>query len=75
MPIHIDRVQTELEIMRSPDSGVVPGSPAGLNVSSGADESLGAVRGRNALRERLRPIVMEIITDELNRRKRKVGAP
>jgi hypothetical protein len=33
------------------------------------------VRGRAELREKLRPIVMEILNDELTRIKRKVGSP
>jgi hypothetical protein len=67
MPLIIDRVETEIEVFRSEahDSGA----------PYGGAETLGALRGDNALRERLRPIVMEILTDELKRIARKVGAP
>lgn len=70
MPLRIDRVDTEIEILRKeaddrgPDLGISPGS-----------ETLATVRGRAALREKLRPIVMEILDDELARIKRKVGSP
>ena len=73
MPLRIDRVDTEIEILRK-EAGV----PSDLSVSPGTDggsETLAAVRGRSALREKLRPIVMEIINDELTRIKRKVGSP
>jgi len=78
MPLHIDRVDTEIEVLRkeAPDGGE---PDAGLLGSAGQVERgtdpLDTVRGRIALRERLRPIVMEILNDELNRIKRKVGAP
>jgi hypothetical protein len=75
MPLHIDRVDTEIEILRkestdasAPESGVTQGA-------GGETDPLDTVRGRIALRERLRPIVMEILDDELNRIKRKVGSP
>ena len=73
MPLRIDRVDTEIEILRkgssgASDSSVAPGA-------GGGSESLSAVSGRSELREKLRPIVMEILNDELTRMKRKVGAP
>lgn len=68
MPLRIDRVDTEIEIFRKSDS-------SGGGSASGGEEALGAVRGRAELREKLRPIVMEILNDELTRIKRKVGAP
>lgn len=74
MPLRIDRVDSEIEILRKPaaagasDASVAPGS-------GGGSETLASVRGRAALREQLRPIVMEILNDELMRIKRKVGAP
>jgi hypothetical protein len=70
MPLQIDRVDTEIEIMRkeSSETGAQPGL-------GGLDEALSSRQGRAALREKLRPIVMEILNDELMRIKRKVGAP
>ena len=74
MPLRIDRVDSEIEILRKPadaaasDASVAPGG-------GGGSETLASVRGRAALREKLRPIVMEILNDELMRIKRKVGAP
>jgi hypothetical protein len=73
MPLRIDRVDTEIEIFRkeaegTSDSSVSPGS-------GGGSDALSSVQGRAALREKLRPIVMEILNDELMRIKRKVGAP
>ena len=79
MPLRIDRVDTEIEIMRKA-SGGASGS-AGASDSSaapgsgGGSETLSSVRGGSELREKLRPIVMEILNDELMRIKRKVGAP
>jgi hypothetical protein len=66
MPLHIDRVESEIKVLRS-ESAAAP--------TGGGSETLGALRGRNALREQLRPIVLEILHDELERMKRKVGAP
>jgi hypothetical protein len=74
MPLRIDRVDTEIDILRKPadggtsDLGISPGA-------GGGEETLATVRGRAAMREKLRPIVMEILNDELARIKRKVGAP
>lgn len=70
MPVHIDRVDTEIEIQRKAEGGSSDSGSTG-----GGDDMLGAVRGRNALREKLRPIVLEIVRDELDRIKRKVGSP
>lgn len=61
----IDRVETDIEVFRS---------EAHYSGATGGD-SLGATRGQNELRERLRPIVMEILTEELQRIARKVGSP
>lgn len=72
MPLRIDRVETEIEILRKEANG--GGATAG-EPGSGGEETLGALRGRAALRERLRPIVLEILDEELARIKRKVGAP
>ena len=72
MPLRIDRVDTEIEILRK-EAGALPSDSAAG--SGGGDETLGTLRGRAALRENLRPIVMEILNDELNRIKRKVGSP
>jgi hypothetical protein len=74
MPLRIDRVDTEIEILRK-DSGA-GGSDLSISPGTGGgSETLGAVRGRAELREKLRPIVMEILNDELTRIKRKVGSP
>jgi hypothetical protein len=73
MPLRIDRVDTEIEILRK-DSGGDAGALAGPGIGGGS-ETLSALRGNSALREKLRPIVMEILNDELMRIKRKVGAP
>jgi len=69
MPLRIDRVDTEIEILRKEADG------AGAAGSGGGAETLAAVRGRAELREKLRPIVMEILNDELARIKRQVGSP
>jgi hypothetical protein len=70
MPLRIDRVDTDIEILRK-------ATPDGASDASsgGGAETLSALRGGAALREKLRPIVVEILNDELARIKRKVGAP
>ncbi len=68
MPLRIDRLDTEIEIFRKEESSISPGN-------GGGSETLETVRGRAALREKLRPIVMEILNDELTRIHRKVGSP
>jgi hypothetical protein len=73
MPLRIDRVDTEIEILRK-DAGT-GGSDSSVSPGGGFDETLATVRGRAELREKLRPIVMEILNDELTRIKRKVGSP
>jgi hypothetical protein len=78
MPLRIDRVDTEIEIMGKDEGGQTASAASSLSadaVSTGGDETLAAVRGGSALREKLRPLVMEILNDELTRIKRKVGAP
>jgi hypothetical protein len=70
MPLRIDRIDTEIEILRK-DAG---GGGSAINVGGGS-ETLAAVRGRVELREKLRPIVMDILNDELQRIKRHLGAP
>jgi hypothetical protein len=70
MPLRIDRVDTEIEVLRKGAEGAATDSGAG-----GGEETLAALQGRAALREKLRPIVMEILNDELARIKRKVGSP
>jgi hypothetical protein len=69
MPLHIGRVDAEIEIMRS------PGTTATGEERSAGDDTLGALRGRNAMLAKLRPLVLEILHDELTRMKRKIGAP
>lgn len=71
MTLRIDHVETEIEIMRNASDD----SPEVSDSSSIASDDLNTLRGRAALREKLRPIVMEILNDELMRIKRKVGAP
>jgi hypothetical protein len=72
MPLRIDRVDTEIEILRKQAAGTDDRTG---EADGGGSETLAAVRGRAALREKLRPIVMEILNDELMRIKRKVGSP
>ena len=71
MALRIDRVDTEIEILRKETGDGAPGTGGAV----GGEESLATVRGRAELREQLRPIVLEILEDELARLKRKVGAP
>ncbi len=74
MPLRIDRVDTEIEILRKEADGAT-GAGATGGAGELAGEDLNTRRGRAALREKLRPIVMEILDDELARIKRKVGSP
>jgi hypothetical protein len=74
MPLRIDRVDTEIEILRKDAGGGASDSGASPD-SGGGSGTLATVRGRAELREKLRPIVMEILNDELTRIKRKVGSP
>lgn len=67
MPLIIDRVETEIEVFRS--AGTHTGA------LSGGGDTLAALSGQQKLKERLEPIVMQILTAELDRIKRKVGAP
>jgi LPS O-antigen subunit length determinant protein (WzzB/FepE family) len=73
MALQIDRVESEVEITKV--AGASAPSSAGGAANAAGDDTLGALRGRNQLREQLRPIVLEILHDELDRMKRKVGAP
>ena len=74
MPLRIDRVDTEIEIFRKESGSGASGAAAAAG-SGGGSDTLSTVRGRSELREKLRPIVMEILNDELTRIKRKVGSP
>jgi hypothetical protein len=74
MPLHIDRVDADIEILRKPAGGA-GAAEASPGASGGGAETLASINGRAALREKLRPIVLEIITEELERIKRRVGAP
>jgi hypothetical protein len=69
MPLRIDRVDTELEVMRSGDAMAFTGD------AEGGAETLDAVSGKLALKEKLRPLIMEILHEELLRIQRKVGSP
>ena len=69
MPLRIDRVETEMEVLRAPET------PAYSGDAAGGQEVAGALSGRNALREKLRPIIMDVLHEELLRIQRKVGAP
>jgi hypothetical protein len=70
MPLRIDRVESEVEVLRKADDGAPAASGNG-----GGDPLMSAAQSRAALLEKLRPIVLEIVDDELTRIKRKVGAP
>jgi len=74
MPLQIDRIDTEIEIFRK-DGGASTSETSISAGSGGGTETLASVRGRAELREKLRPIVMDILNDELMRIKRKVGSP
>lgn len=67
MPLIIDRVETEIEVFRSEDTF--------SGATSGGADTLGALRGQNRLHDKLRPLVLEIVQDELKRIARKVGPP
>jgi hypothetical protein len=60
MPVHIDRVETEMDVLPAAAAGPGGGPP----LPGGADA---------ALKERLRPIVLEILQEELDRLRRKQG--
>jgi hypothetical protein len=75
MPLRIDRIDTEIEILRKASGDDDPDSTAQRSRDGGISEALSTARGRVELREKLRPIVMEILNDELTRIKRKVGSP
>jgi hypothetical protein len=67
MPLIIDRVETEIEVFRSADTFA--------GATSGGADTLAALRGQKRLADQLRPIVLEIVQDELKRIARKVGPP
>jgi len=75
MPLRIDRIESEVEVMRKADDAAGGGPSGAAPGSGGGTETLANLQGRAALREKLRPIVLEILNDELARIKRKVGAP
>jgi hypothetical protein len=77
MPLRIDRVDTEIEILRKESDGsstTDSGASSSSSSASGGDNLMTA-RGRAEFREKLRPFVMEILNDELTRIKRKIGSP
>ena len=67
MPLIIDKVETEIEVFRAEDT--FSGS------TSGGADTLAALRGQNRVLDKLRPLVLDIIRDELKRIARKVGPP
>lgn len=71
MALQVDSVQSEVQVLRNPLTQTESGGAS----NAAGDDTLGALRGTNQLRERLRPIVLEIMHDELERMKRKIGAP
>jgi hypothetical protein len=60
MPVYIDRVETEMDVLPAA-AAATGGGPA---APGGADA---------ALKERLRPVVLEILQEELDRLRRKQG--
>ncbi len=60
MPLHIDRVETEVDLTRS----TPPGAAGKSRAPGGSDEEL---------REWLRPLVLEILEEELERLRRELG--
>jgi len=66
MPLHIDRVQTEMEI--SPDAVAPQENARAAHALDGRSQASDAV-----LKERLRPIVIEIIQEELDKLRRQQG--
>ena len=74
MPLRIDRVDTEIEILRKDAGGEASAADASTSSNDGFIMPATA-RERAALREKLRPFVLEILNDELMRIKRKVGSP
>jgi hypothetical protein len=64
MPLRIDRVEMEMDVQPSPGSPASPDS-AGLQAALPAQDQ--------ALSERLRPIVLSILNDELRRLRRQQG--
>jgi hypothetical protein len=75
MPLRIDRVDAEIEILRKPASGAGASDSSVAPGAGGGSETASAVSGRSALRDKLRPIVLEILDEELARIKRRVGSP
>lgn len=60
MSVHIDRVETQMDVL-----------PTGSSAS--ADGLGGLAMNEAALKERLRPIVLQILQEELERLRRKQG--
>ncbi len=66
MPLHIDRVQSELDIMPDPTAPhPTTQMPGGIDGRSQSSDAM--------LKERLRPIVMEILQEELEMIRRQQG--
>jgi hypothetical protein len=64
MPLHIDRVQTEMDIV--PSGRGTDGTAGGLASRGGAAADM-------ELKERLRPLVLEILREELDKLRRQQG--
>ena len=72
MALQVEKVESDVQVLRNP---LQTQQESGGMSREGGDETLGELRGRNQLREQLRPLVLEILHDELDRMKRKVGSP
>jgi hypothetical protein len=67
MPLHIDRVETEMDVLPGGGEGGAagPGDRGGLVPGLTGPDS--------AFKERLRPLVLEILNEELERLRRRQG--
>jgi hypothetical protein len=74
MPLRIDRVESEVEVLRKAGDDA-PASSGNASGGGSGDRTISDAQSRAALRDKLRPVILEIVNDELARIKRKVGAP
>lgn len=63
MPLSIDRVETEMDVLPAGGQGAAGGGMPAATPSA----------SRTELREMLRPVVLEILTEELQRLQRRHG--